>query len=77
MTPIEEGEGRRDQLEPERGQQTANRVLGQGMISYTAPGADCDLGRTTAVDIKVAKSDEETGRIPNALNIDASAYPAG
>jgi hypothetical protein len=53
---------------------SGDRVLGQGMMSYTAPGAECDLGLTTAVDIKVAKSDKETGRVPNALTLDGSAY---
>jgi hypothetical protein len=53
---------------------SGDRVLGQGMMSYTAPGGDCDLGLTTAVDIKVAKSDKETGRIPNALTLDGSSY---
>ena len=53
---------------------SGERVLGQGMMSYTAPGADCDLGLTTAVDIKVAKSDKESGRVPNALTLDGSSY---
>ncbi len=53
---------------------SGDRVLGQGMMSYTAPGADCDLGLTTAVDIKVAKSDKESGRVPNALTVDGSNY---
>jgi hypothetical protein len=53
---------------------SGDRVLGQGMMSYTAPGADCDLGLTTAVDIKVEKSDRETGRVPNALTLDGSSY---
>jgi hypothetical protein len=53
---------------------SGDRVLGQGMMSYTAPGADCDLGLTTAVDIKVAKTDKETGRAPNALTLDGSSY---
>jgi hypothetical protein len=53
---------------------SGDRVLGQGMMSYTAPGAECDLGLTTAVDIKVAKSDKETGRVPGALTVDGSAY---
>ena len=53
---------------------SGDRVLGQGMMSYTAPGGECDLGLTTAVDIKVAKSDKETGRVPNALTLDGSSY---
>jgi hypothetical protein len=53
---------------------SGDRVLGQGMMSYTAPGGECDLALTTAVDIKVEKSDKETGRVPNALTLDGSAY---
>ena len=49
-------------------------MLGQGMMSYTAPGAECDLALTTAVDIKVAKTDKETGRVPGALTVDGSTY---
>jgi hypothetical protein len=53
---------------------SGDRVLGQGMMAYTAPGGDCDLPLTTAVDIKVEKSDTETGRVPNALTLDGSSY---
>jgi hypothetical protein len=53
---------------------SGDRVLGQGMMSYTAPGGECDLALTTAVDIKVSKSDKETGRVPNALTLDGSTY---
>jgi hypothetical protein len=53
---------------------SGDRVLGQGMMSYTAPGAECDLALTTAVDIKVAKSDKETRRVPGALTVDGSSY---
>ncbi|NOT35436.1 MAG: hypothetical protein HOP12_14925, partial [Candidatus Eisenbacteria bacterium] len=51
-----------------------DRVLGQGMMTYTAPGADCDLALTTAVDIKVTKRDRETARVPGALTVDGSSY---
>ena len=53
---------------------SGDRVLGQGMMSYTAPGAECDLTLTAAVDISVAKSDTETGRVPGALTVNGSAY---
>jgi hypothetical protein len=53
---------------------SGDRVLGQGLMRYTAPGAECDLALTTAVDIKVTKSDTETGRVPAALNVDGSTY---
>jgi hypothetical protein len=42
------------------------RVLAQGMMTYTAPGASTDLSITTTVDIQVNKSDIETKRTPNA-----------
>ena len=44
------------------------RVLAQGMLSYTSPGAEADLTVTTAVDIRVTKEDRETKRTPNAQN---------
>jgi len=44
------------------------RVLAQGMLTYTSPGAEADLAVTTAVDIRVTKDERETGRIPNAQN---------
>ena len=44
------------------------RVLAQGMLAYTSPGADADLAVTTAVDIRVAKEERETRRVPNAAN---------
>jgi hypothetical protein len=53
---------------------SGDRVLGQGLMTYTAPGAECDLQLTTAVDIKLAKSDKETRRVPGALTVDGSNY---
>lgn len=44
------------------------RVLAQGMITYTSPGAEVDLAVTTAVDIRVTKEERETRRVPNAQN---------
>ena len=44
------------------------RVLAQGMLSYTSPGAEVDLAVTTAVDIRVTKEERETRRVPNAQN---------
>jgi hypothetical protein len=43
-----------------------SRVLGQGLITYTAVNATSDLEITKAVDIQVVKSDAETARVPNA-----------
>ncbi len=42
------------------------RILPQGLMTYAAPGADTDLSITTAVDIRVKKTDNEAGRKPNA-----------
>jgi hypothetical protein len=53
---------------------SADRVLGQGVMTYTAPGGDCDLALTTAVDLKVTKHDTEAGRVPGALTVDGSSY---
>ena len=47
------------------------RVLAQGMLTYTSPGAEADLAVTTAVDIRVRKEERETRR---ALAEAASKY---
>jgi hypothetical protein len=44
------------------------RVLAQGMLSYTSPGAEVDLAVTTAVDIRVTKEEREARRVANAQN---------
>lgn len=41
-------------------------VLAQSMMTYAAAGAEVDLDVTKAVDIHVAREDQETGRTPNA-----------
>jgi hypothetical protein len=51
-----------------------DRVLGQGMMTYTAKGASTDLPITAAVDIEVKKTDKETSRTPNAVTWDGSKY---
>ena len=43
-----------------------DRVVAQGMMNYTAIGASFDLELTTAIDVNVKKTDEETRRIPDA-----------
>jgi len=43
-----------------------DRVVAQGMMNYTAPGATFDLDLTAAVDVNVRKGDEEVRRIPDA-----------
>jgi hypothetical protein len=45
---------------------SGDRVLAQGLMTYTSIGGDSDLPITTAVDVKVKKSDKETNRVPNA-----------
>jgi hypothetical protein len=44
-----------------------DRVLAQGMTTYTAVGGNLDLPLTAAVDIQVKKSERETKRTPNAM----------
>ncbi|MCI0488080.1 MAG: hypothetical protein L0229_15930 [Blastocatellia bacterium] len=44
-----------------------DRVLAQGLMTYTGVGGSCDLSLTDAVDIQVTKTDTETRRIPNAV----------
>lgn len=51
-----------------------DRVLGQGMMTYTAKGGATDLPITTAVDLQVKKTDNETKRTPNAVNWDGNNY---
>ncbi len=53
-----------------RGQQ----VLAQGMMKYTAVGGQTDLEVTTAVDVNVRKTDQETNRIPNAVRWNKDDY---
>lgn len=50
------------------------RVLAQSMMTYAAPGASADVNITTAVNIQVKKSDNETKRTPNAYSHDGSPY---
>jgi hypothetical protein len=51
-----------------------NRVLAQGLMTYTAVNASSDLEITKAVDIQVAKSDAETGRVPSAARWQGDDY---
>lgn len=50
------------------------RVLGQGLMTYTAKGSSTDLPITAAVDIQVKKSETETQRTPNAVNWQGNQY---
>jgi hypothetical protein len=53
---------------------SGGRVLAQGMMTYTALKADTDLELTTAVDVKVKRSDIETGRKPDVLTVNGNKY---
>ena len=50
------------------------QVLAQGMMTYTSKGGSTDLNVTTAVDIQVKKSDNETARTPDAVNWNNKGY---
>jgi hypothetical protein len=50
------------------------RVLSQGMMTYTPIGADGDLAMTTAVDVRVTKTERETARVPNAVKWDGHDF---
>jgi hypothetical protein len=51
-----------------------DRVLAQGMMTYSAIGAQCDLSLTTAVDIRMKKTDQEAKRTPNAAQWNSEAF---
>ncbi len=51
-----------------------DRILAQSLMTYAAAGAAEDLDITTAVDIKVKKTDRETARVANALKWQGSDY---
>jgi hypothetical protein len=53
---------------------SGDRALAQGMMTYTAVGADTDLSLTTAGDIRVKKTEKETGRTPNAMQWQGSQF---
>jgi hypothetical protein len=50
------------------------RVVAQGLMTYTPVGSDGDLSMTTAVDIGVTKTEKETGRTPNAVQFQGNQY---
>ena len=51
-----------------------DKVLAQGMMTYTAIGAETDLDLTTAVDVRVKKTDTESKRTPNATVWQGDTY---
>jgi hypothetical protein len=46
---------------------SGDRVLGQGMMTYTPKGGSVDLPITVSVDVQVKKTDSEVKRTPNAV----------
>jgi len=44
-----------------------DRLMSQAMMTYTSVGGTVDIPLTTAVDVKVSKSEHETGRASNAV----------
>lgn len=51
-----------------------DKVLAQGMMTYTAVGAPNDLDLTTAIDLRVKKQDKEVKRTPNAATWQGDQY---
>ncbi|MDD4890277.1 MAG: hypothetical protein PHU85_10145 [Phycisphaerae bacterium] len=51
-----------------------DKVLAQGMATYTGVGGTLNLPVTAAVDIHLKRSDKEVRRVPNAENWEGHAY---
>jgi hypothetical protein len=51
-----------------------DRVLAQGMMTYTSSGGSVDLEITKAVDIQVAKSETESGRASDARRFNGDLF---
>ena len=51
-----------------------DRVLSQGTMTYTPPGASVDLEIGKSVDIQVSRSETELSRTPNAIRVSGDAY---
>jgi hypothetical protein len=51
-----------------------DRVLSQGTLTYTPPGATVDLEIGKAVDVQVVRSETESSRTPNAVRINGADY---
>jgi len=51
-----------------------DRVLSQGTMTYTPPGATVDLEIGKAVDIQVVRSETESSRTPNAVRLNGDQY---
>jgi hypothetical protein len=51
-----------------------DQILAQTLMTYASPGASVDLDVTTAIDIRMKKTENETGRIPNAVYWEGSQF---
>jgi hypothetical protein len=51
-----------------------DRILAQGTMTYASQGSDEKIDITAAVDVRVKKSDKETGRFPNAVKWQNNFY---
>jgi hypothetical protein len=50
------------------------RALGQSLMTYTSPGSSSDLTVTTAIEVKVKKTDQEVKRTPNAASLGGEQF---
>jgi hypothetical protein len=50
------------------------RLIAQGMMTFTAPGAESDLTLTTAVEVANQRTETEVKRTPGAATWDGSSY---
>ncbi len=51
-----------------------SQVLAQGLMTYASPGGNADVDLTSAMDIRVSRSDVETKRTPNAETWQGDQY---
>lgn len=49
-------------------------AVAQGLITYTPPGASCDLGLTSTIDVGVEVEDQQVAREIDALRVDRDTY---
>ncbi len=53
---------------------SGGKVIAQAQIGYTAPRGSVDLTLTTALNLRVKKSDNETSRTPDVANFQGTRY---
>jgi len=51
-----------------------DRLVAQGMMTYTAIGSTSDLTLTKAIDLRIRRTERETKRTPDALRADGDDY---